>query len=213
MVELSLGHGGISSNVHGLQREYMNLFWVFPSENLCNMLIKSRFSSGAPWSQGGNKGSVVKSHMVSLGFKWAKEVLWPSSYVLGRAHISELFLFPFVEPSPVVLSMWPCKNIFHIQVWLFTTLQAHPFLKRGQQIGGGLLIANHLDESLWWINQKHWKSVKSYLLHSFLQVHSVVVPFTRHQKLCRLFFIQFYSSGSHTEHRWRCSYTISLVPP
>jgi hypothetical protein len=35
---------------------------------------------------------------------------------------------------------------------------------------GGLLIANHTDQSLRWANQKHWASVRSYLLHSFLQV-------------------------------------------
>jgi hypothetical protein len=50
-------------------------------------------------------------------------------------------------------------------------------------MGGGLLIANHLDESLWWANQKHWAVVRSYLLHSFLQVHSVAVPFS-HFNLC-----------------------------
>jgi len=49
-------------------------------KNLCNILIKCGFSSGAPWSQGGNKCSVVKSLMVSLGFKWVKEFLGPSSY-------------------------------------------------------------------------------------------------------------------------------------
>lgn len=49
-------------------------------ENLCNILIKCGFSSGAHLSQGGNKGSVVKSLMVSLGFKWVKEFLGPSSY-------------------------------------------------------------------------------------------------------------------------------------
>jgi len=45
---------------------------------------------------------------------------------------------------------------------------------------GGLLIANHLDQSLWWTNQKHWATVRSYLLHSFLQVHSTAGPFTSH---------------------------------
>ncbi len=40
-------------------------------------------------------------------------------------------------------------------------------VKLGQQIGGGLLIANHLDQSLWWANQKYWVAVRSYLLHSF----------------------------------------------
>ncbi len=56
-------------------------------------------------------------------------------------------------------------------------------MKLGQHIGGGLLIANHLDQSLWWANQKYWAVVRSYLLHSFLQMHSVAVPFS-HFKLC-----------------------------
>jgi len=50
--------------------------------------------------------------------------------------------------------------------------------KLEQQIGAGLL--DHLDESLWWANQKHWAAVKSYLLHSFLEVHSAHAPFTGH---------------------------------
>jgi hypothetical protein len=43
-----------------------------------------------------------------------------------------------------------------------------------------LLITNHLDQSLWWANQKHWAAVRSYLLNSFLQVHSAAAPFTSH---------------------------------
>ncbi len=34
-------------------------------------------------------------------------------------------------------------------------------LKLGQQILGGLLIANHLDESLWWANEEHSVAVNS----------------------------------------------------
>ncbi len=49
-------------------------------------------------------------------------------------------------------------------------------LKLGQQIGGGLLIANHLDRSLSWANNKHWAPVRWYLLHSSLQVHSAAAP-------------------------------------
>jgi hypothetical protein len=32
-------------------------------------------------------------------------------------------------------------------------------LKRGQQIGGKLLIANHLAQSLWRANHKHWEEI------------------------------------------------------
>jgi len=53
-------------------------------------------------------------------------------------------------------------------IYCFATLQRK--LKLGQPIGGGgLLIANHLDESLWWASKNHWTLVRSYLLHSFLQ--------------------------------------------
>jgi hypothetical protein len=47
----------------------------------------------------------------------------------------------------------------------------------------GLLIRNHLDQSLQWPNQKHWIAVRSYLLHSFLHVHRAVTPFTSHGNL------------------------------
>jgi hypothetical protein len=44
-------------------------------------------------------------------------------------------------------------------------------------------FATHLDESLWWANVKHWVPVRSYLLHSLLQVHSAAAPFTSHGNL------------------------------
>jgi hypothetical protein len=37
-----------------------------------------------------------------------------------------------------------------------------------------------MDQSLWWANQKHWAAVRSYSLHSFLQVHIAAAPFTSH---------------------------------
>jgi len=46
-----------------------------------------------------------------------------------------------------------------------------------------ILIANHLDQSLWSTNQKYWAAVRSNLLHSFLEVHNHVAPFTNHGKL------------------------------
>ncbi len=45
-----------------------------------------------------------------------------------------------------------------------------------------LLIANHLDQSLWSTNQKFWAAVRSNLLLSFLEVHNCVAPFTSHGK-------------------------------
>jgi hypothetical protein len=105
-----------------------------------------------------------------------------------------------LRASPVVLSMWTCKNIFHIQVELFIVFATPPIkLKLGQHIYWGLLIANHLDQSLWWANEKHWAAVRLYVLHSFLHVHRVVASFTSHGNHMELkpfscfdsFFIQF----------------------
>jgi hypothetical protein len=88
--------------------------------------------------------------------------------------------------SPVVLIVWPppLKYFSHPSLVIYSF--ATPPIKRKlvEQIGGGLLIANHLDQSLWWANQKHWVAIRSYLLHSFPQVHSVIAPFTSCNNLC-----------------------------
>jgi hypothetical protein len=57
-------------------------------------------------------------------------------------------------------------------------------LKLGQQIGGGLLIANHMNQSLRWASQKESAGVRSYLIHSFLHVNTLAAPCTSHLKLC-----------------------------
>jgi hypothetical protein len=44
-------------------------------------------------------------------------------------------------------------------------------------------IANHLDQSIWSTNQNNWVAVRSNLLHSFLEVHNCVAPFTSHGNL------------------------------
>ncbi len=46
-----------------------------------------------------------------------------------------------------------------------------------------LLIGNRLDQSLWSTHQTYWATVTSNLLHSFLEVHNSVAPFTSHGKL------------------------------
>jgi hypothetical protein len=62
--------------------------------------------------------------------------------------------------SPVVPSMWPCKNIFHIQFSFFSFCNPTHKTETGtaKQIGETLLIATYLDQSLWWANQKYWPS-------------------------------------------------------
>jgi hypothetical protein len=80
-----------------------------------------------------------------------------------------------IRASAAVLNMWPCKRIFTSK--FSHILFCNPTHKtETEQIGGGLLIANHLDQSLWWANWEHWAAVRSYLFHSFL--HTVPAPFT-----------------------------------
>jgi hypothetical protein len=87
-------------------------------------------------------------------------------------------------------------------------------LKLAQRKGKELLIASNLDQSLWSTNQKHWALVRSYLVHSCLQVRRIAVLFTSHYKLWNLlsqrgmfclFFIQFYYAHHKLSvHSWRC---------
>jgi hypothetical protein len=64
--------------------------------------------------------------------------------------------------------MWPCQNIFpHPRLVMYCFATPPTKLKLGQQIVWGV-IRNHLDESLWWANQKHWAAVRSYLVLSSL---------------------------------------------
>jgi hypothetical protein len=94
-------------------------------------------------------------------------------------------------------------------------------LKPGQQIGEGLLIANHLDQSLWCANQKHWVAVRSYSLHFFfrckallnhlpatgnLHHNAVTKPFSWAKPHVLDFLHLIYYAESHTGHCWRWSY-------
>jgi len=61
----------------------------------------------------------------------------------------------FSHPSSVIYSFFlqPCNPTHRTET--------------GTANGGrGLLTANHLDQSLWWTNQKYWAAVKSYILTS-----------------------------------------------
>jgi hypothetical protein len=77
-----------------------------------------------------------------------------------------------------VVVIWSAKIFFShpslvylLLLLLFSPLQ-NPTHKTTEtpilQIHGGLLIANHLDQSLWLVHQKHCTVVKSYLVHYFL---------------------------------------------
>ncbi len=53
----------------------------------------------------------------------------------------------------------------------------------GTTYRGELLIAKHLDQSLWSTNQKYSAAIRSKLFHSFLEVHNSDAPFTSHGKV------------------------------
>ncbi len=75
------------------------------------------------------------------------------------------------------------KYFSHPSLVVYSSATPPIKLELEQQICGRLLIASHLDESLWWANQKHWVAVRSHLLHSFSQLHSAAAPFTSHDNL------------------------------
>jgi hypothetical protein len=93
-------------------------------------------------------------------------------------------------------------------------------LKMGQQIGGGLLRANHLDDHYdgpiknTQHQLDHILTLFSAGVHPCCAFHQPWQPvqlcrsqnhFPEPNGICWIFFIQFYSPGSHTEHLWRCS--------
>jgi hypothetical protein len=67
-------------------------------------------------------------------------------------------------------------------------------MKLKLHIHGGLLIANHLDQSLWSTNHKHWAAVRGNLLHSFWEVHNYVASFTSLGNL--------HEFGAHKQISW-----------
>jgi hypothetical protein len=70
-------------------------------------------------------------------------------------------------------------------------------LKLGQQICGGLLRANHLEQLLWWATQTHWAAIRSHLLHFLRQVHGVATPFTSHHNLSNFAEVKPFFWSSH----------------
>jgi hypothetical protein len=67
-------------------------------------------------------------------------------------------------------------------------------LKLGQQIGGQLLIATHLDESLWWANEKHREPVRSYFYYTLLRLLPAMATYIIMQSQTKE-YIRFSSSN------------------
>jgi hypothetical protein len=103
--------------------------------------------------------NIMKSTCCTLSGQWFRGLLGITSRSL------------FLRASSAVLSTCPLscirKYFSHpsLVIYFFTTPPIK--LKLRQQIGRGVLTANHLDQSLWWANQKYWTAVRSYLLHPF----------------------------------------------
>jgi len=143
--------------------------------------------------------------VIKIGPKWLN---WNSLSLISYS----VPLCIKLSASTVVLSMWTCKNIFHIQVELFTVFATPPInLNLGQQIDWGLLVANHLDQSLWWANEKHWAAVRSHVLHSFSACAQGCCVFYQPRQAVKsywtktifLFSSNFRGQDPLTEHRWR----------
>jgi hypothetical protein len=65
--------------------------------------------------------------------------------------------------------------------------------------------------TVWWANQKHWAVVRSYLLHSFQQVHAVAMSLTLSSS--QVLFITLFSAGARccyvsTSHSKVCNYMV-----
>ncbi len=110
------------------------------------------------------------------------------------------------------------ENIFLTSKFSSSLFSTPPLkLTLGVQIGGRLLIANHLDQSLWLANQG--VAVKSYVLYLFIAVRSYLLSctfsFIRLSIPCKIarpkplrwdyFLIQFDFVRPRTEHPWSCS--------
>jgi hypothetical protein len=102
---------------------------------------------------------------------------------------SEHFLMQ-TEPNCRILehpqrcSVWDPTKIF--LTWKISYLVFCNTKKLGLQIGGILLIANHLDQSLWLANQKQGVVVRSNLLHSSLAGAHLCCAFSnpQHYQMC-----------------------------
>jgi hypothetical protein len=92
------------------------------------------------------------------------------------------FWYKLRASPPVLLSMslW-IKNTKCLTLAALFIFGATPVT--GTAYTWELLIANHLDQSLWSTNQKYWAAVRSNLVHSCLEVHNGVATFPCHGKL------------------------------
>ncbi len=125
---------------------------------------------------------------VMLGSPWP-----PTSPHLKAPQETHILVTLFSASPASALSMRPCKKYFshpsfgYFLFFFFSTSpRTHNNWNWDSKIGGGLLIANYLDQSVRWGQSEILSSsqVLSITLFSFLQVHNIAVPsFTSRCKL------------------------------
>ncbi len=79
-----------------------------------------------------------------------------------QKHKIQHLALPFCDPFPSFLMLWDLQSCSH-------NCNPPHKTKTGttNRWGELLVIANHLDESLWWANQKHWTAVRSLFITLF----------------------------------------------
>jgi hypothetical protein len=117
-----------------------------------------------------------------------------------------------VRSSPVMLSMWPCKKISWIQVWLFTF--SNPTQKTKTGTANRWETTNSNPPGPIKLSSQSTAGVR-FCCAFYLPQHPVQKCWAKTVVLSQtsmfwLFFIQFSFAGPHTEHQWSYSYMLLL---
>jgi hypothetical protein len=103
----------------------------------------------------------------------------------------------FEEEEFLEFSIWPCRKYFwHPSLVILLFCNPTHKTETGTANMWELLIANHLDESLWWDNKEQGSRVRSYLLHSSLACAQLCCAFHQHQQGRKTTFL------SRNRHVW-----------
>ncbi len=137
------------------------VFWVHPS--VVEGLLVSNIFLG--WYKNAWKPQKSLLHLL-LEYSVTLDFFFPSTLL---EHLQQCWVS---DPEKIYFTSNITYVIFCSPIHITETLTANRW---------GTSNRNHLDESLWWTNQKqHWAAIRSYLSHSFLHVHTAAVPFTSH---------------------------------
>jgi hypothetical protein len=118
----------------------------------------------------------------SLGFFTDKSIVEKLAELAGPTDFAFLEHLQWCSPYVTLHKYFSHPSLV---IHFFSTPLMKLKLGQGTAKRWGTTISkpNHLDESVWWANQKHWATVRSYWLHSFMQVNNVAAHFTSRRKL------------------------------